>query len=332
MLVLLKCKIVLIHILRKLLLLMKNKCRLCSTESSNTIEVQEMMFGMKESFEYIICDECNSMSLVTIPNNLADYYPENYYSFVKTERGNFKKWISNKKSASNLGDFNLVGFLATLITGKNSNLKAIRMCGANKNTSRVLDIGSGGGFLLDKLRDQGFKNILGIEPYLEKDIQEKGYKIKKETIEGLVESGSKFDIIILSHVFEHFEEPIKSVENMYKLLDTRGALILRTPICPNLTFRKYERHWFQIDAPRNILIPSFSGLKELFLQEGYDLQNYFFDSEGQQFSISQNYKKGIAMFSQKPVPYLQRIYNWLLAKFANLNNIGDQATFIFRKP
>lgn len=311
---------------------MKIKCRLCQKESDNTIEVQEMMFGMNKTFEYNICDSCKSMSLVTIPENLAEYYPDNYYSFIKTEKSKLKNWVSNKKSAHNLGNLNLVGFLATLVNGTNSNLKAIRKCNPNKNTSKIIDIGCGDGFLLDKLNEQGFKNILGIDPYLEKDIQKEDYIIRKETIEGLIASGYKFDIIILSHVFEHFEEPIKSIKNMFKLTEVGGSLILRTPICPNFTFKNYDKHWFQIDAPRHILIPSFEGLKETFTENGFYLQDYFFDSEGQQFSISQNYKKGIPMISQKKASFPEKILNGLLAKYSNFNKMGDQATFIFKKP
>ena len=294
------------------------------------------MYGSDKSFDYLICDNCGSLSLVEIPQNLASYYPKDYYSFMGSENGNFKKWISNKKSANNLGKTSVVGFLVSLVIGKNSNLKAIKICDPNKDTSRILDVGSGGGLFLDKLHEQGFKRIMGIDPFLEKDIVSKDYEIRKMTIEELVDDKRTFDIIILSHVFEHLEEPINSLKDIYKLLDKDGMLILRTPISTSLAFEKFQNDWFQIDAPRHILIPSFSGLVDICKQNGFVLEEHFFDSDANQFLVSENYRKGLTLKSQKSNDFAlkynpKRIYYNLLAKYANYKDNGDQATFVFKK-
>lgn len=315
---------------------MKRECKLCFNESDDILEVEEMMFGLKTSFEYLYCDSCQSLSLMNIPNNMTDYYPRNYYSFVKRSANKFKNWISNRKSANTLGDFSIIGYSVGVLTGRNSNLKAIKICKPDKNTSRILDIGCGDGFLLDKLNGQGFKNLFGIDPYLEKDIQKRDYNIRKESIEGLVREKCKFDIIILSHVFEHFEEPQASLKNIYKLLDRSGFLILRTPMSSSYVFNKYKKDWYQIDAPRHILIPSFLGLKKLCYEVGYELHNYFFDSDSKQFLISANYKKGIPMISQNPTIlktrfYPKGLYYSIFSRILNFKSKGDQATFIFKK-
>lgn len=315
---------------------MKRKCRLCAFESSNTIQVREMMYGSDKSFDYLICDNCGSLSLIEIPQNLASYYPEDYYSFMGSENGNFKKWISNKKSANNLGKTSVIGFLVSLVIGKNSNLKAIKICNPNKDTSKILDVGSGGGLFLDKLNEQGFKRIMGIDPFLEGDVVSKDYEIRKMTIKDLVDDKRTFNIIILSHVFEHLEEPINSLKDIYKLLDKDGMLILRTPISSSLAFEKFQNDWFQIDAPRHILIPSFSGLVDTCKQNGFVLEEHFFDSDANQFVVSENYRKGLTLKSQKSNDFSlkynpKRIYYTLLAKYANYKNNGDQATFVFKK-
>ena len=315
---------------------MKRECKLCFNESDDIIEVEEMMFGFKTCFEYLYCDSCQSLSLINIPNNMVDYYPRNYYSFVKRSANKFKNWISKSKSANTLGDFSIIGCSVRFLTGRNSNLKAIKICKPDKNTSRILDIGCGDGFLLDKLNEQGFKKLFGIDPYLEKEIQKNDYKIRKESVEGLVNEKCKFDIIILSHVFEHFEEPHSSLKNIYKLLESNGALILRSPISSGYAFKKYKKNWYQIDAPRHILIPSFSGLKQMCEKLGFRLQNYFFDSDAKQFLISANYKRGIPMISQntnilKTRFYPKGLYFTIFSRILNLKDKGDQATFIFQK-
>ena len=295
-----------------------------------------MMFGSNTSFEYLICDKCRSLSLINIPDDLASYYPKDYYSFVGTQSSNIKKWISNKKSATNLGQFSVIGALTSVLKGKNSNLAAIKICKPNRKSSKILDVGSGGGLLLDKLNEQGFRNIMGIDPYLEADVKGKEYEIKKMTMEELADRNRTFDIIILSHVFEHLEQPGQGLDSIHKLLDHQGHLILRVPISTSLAFSKFKNNWFQIDAPRHILIPSFSGLVDMCSSKGFELREYFFDSEANQFLVSEQYEKGISMRTQKETGFAKvynprRLYYSFLSIYANHKDLGDQATFIFKK-
>lgn len=315
---------------------MNTKCRLCFAKSEETLYVEEMMFGIKESFEYSICKNCKSLSLIQIPDNIAKYYPENYYSFNEQSTNKLRNWFSLKKCANDLGYTSLAGKLVSLIVGSNSNLHAIRICNPDKEKTSFLDVGCGDGFLLDKLEEQGFTNISGIDPYIGEDIYKPNYKIHKKTIENLVEEKIKFDIIILSHVFEHLEHPKDSLENILKILNPKGYLILRTPMSMCFAYHKYGKNWFQIDAPRHILIPSFTGLKNTCELMGYSLKHYFFDSDSKQFLISQNYKKGIPLIHQKLNIIKTRfspkaIYYGLKARQLNSNNLGDQSTIIFQK-
>ncbi|OYX28466.1 MAG: hypothetical protein B7Z06_01655 [Flavobacteriales bacterium 32-35-8] len=315
---------------------MDTKCRLCFTELEDTFHVEEMMFGIKESFEYSICKNCKSLSLDKIPDNISKYYPENYYSFAEQSSNKLINWVSKKKCANDLGNTSFIGKIIRLIAGRNSNLYAIGLCKPDKDKTSILDVGCGEGYLLDKLDVQGFNSISGIDPYIFEDIHKPNYKIYKKSIEDLVEEKLKFDIIILSHVFEHLEHPKTSLENILKLLNPKGYLILRTPMSMCFAFNKYGKNWFQIDAPRHILIPSFPGLKNICESMGYDLKYYFFDSDSKQFLISENYKKGIPLISQKlnfikTRFYPKAIYFGLKAHKLNTKNLGDQSTIVFQK-
>src|SRR4051794_1943123 len=43
---------------------------------------REMMFGWRDSFAYCECPYCASLHIAQVPEDLARFYPSNYYSLV----------------------------------------------------------------------------------------------------------------------------------------------------------------------------------------------------------------------------------------------------------
>jgi hypothetical protein len=66
---------------------MDNKDKVCSicgnTGGNKTHSVREMMFGMRDVFQYLECGACGCLQLLNIPKDMGKYYPEQYYSFRK---------------------------------------------------------------------------------------------------------------------------------------------------------------------------------------------------------------------------------------------------------
>jgi len=57
-------------------------CRVCNSKiESGPILVKEMMFGFRTEHTYYECSNCEALVIETIPENLGQYYPDNYYSF-----------------------------------------------------------------------------------------------------------------------------------------------------------------------------------------------------------------------------------------------------------
>ena len=119
----------------------------------------------------------------------------------------------------------------------------------NKN-SKILDVGAGPGFLVEKLILEGFPNILGIDKiskgFTENYLIQKKFlkKIKKNknffftTIEKF-ESKKKFDTIFLFSVLEHVENWEKLLLKCIMRLKKNGKLIVN---CPNYS-SFYEPHF-----------------------------------------------------------------------------------------
>lgn len=62
------------------------KCRLCGSEAEHKVyHVKEMFFGTGEEFTYFLCDKCQCMQIMEIPEDLGKFYGNGYYSFGKPD-------------------------------------------------------------------------------------------------------------------------------------------------------------------------------------------------------------------------------------------------------
>ncbi len=295
-----------------------------------------MMFGTKHVFQYLVCNDCASLTLQNIPENLGDYYPNDYYSFVEEKQNGFKNWVKFKVEEYSLGKNSFLGSLFSIFFGLDANFKAIEKCNPNKETTKILDVGCGGGILLHKLRKQGFTKLYGVDPYIANDIITKDIVIKKASLTDLLVDDEKYDVIMMSHVLEHMESPNQQLQEVQQLLNENGRLIIRVPISSSHAFEKFRNNWFQIDAPRHLFIPSLRGMNRLSVNQNLRVQDVFFDSMAIQFTASQNYAKGIPLKDQANLPLFKRfspkrLYYSFVSRKLNKLQKGDQATFIFSK-
>ena len=100
--------------------------------------------------------------------------------------------------------------------------KYIRDFKLNKKKSYIIDIGSNDGVALKPFLDQGFKNILGIEPA--KNLAKLANKNKIKTFNGFLlkknlrKIKKNADLILASNVFAHSDKLHEMAECMFKLL------------------------------------------------------------------------------------------------------------------
>lgn len=137
----------------------------------------------------------------------------------------------------------------------------------DKNLS-VLDVGSGYGQKLEILTELGFSDFLGVEKNdeLVKQGKEKGLNIvgMEEFTERYGEV--KFDIILMSHIIEHFqyEDLIKFLEFYLERLKVNGHLVVVTPVMNPYFFNDFDH--VKPYAP--------TGIIQVFGQEKLQFQQY----------------------------------------------------------
>lgn len=196
-------------------------CRICKTkEEMQTYIVREMMWNTRDEFEYFVCPNCNCLQISEIPSDLEKYYGENYYSF---------QLEANQNSI----------FSSNVV-----------------NSDKILDVGCGTGRWLFERASEGYDNLYGIEPYIDKDID---YGNRVHIMKGTildVEGDNTFDLIRMGDSLEHMENPVEVLKKARELLKEDGYIAINIPIFPNIAFNMFGTNWFQIDAPRHIFIPS----------------------------------------------------------------------------
>ena len=318
---------------------MNNVCRICSSSKNQNYIAKEMMFGTRDQFNYFQCDDCRCLQIETIPENIADYYPGDYYSFRRYDGkkfngpgGKLNRFIFNY-SIFHRGPVQL--FLEWLVNPvKYSQLLSILKV---SKESRILDVGCGNGeAFLYPLAEIGFKNLLGCDPYLEADIK---YANGLEIINSEVFTiEKKWNFIFYHHSFEHIGNPKDHLIKVHSILEDQGFCILRIPTSSSYLWEHYKTDWYQLDAPRHFYLHSIESIKILARESGFDLQEVIFDSTYHQFMHSEDIKNGFPM-NQQPKPagieYLKRKrekmkYRKLIRKL-NADKRGDQAIFILKK-
>jgi len=297
-------------------------CKICGNVHNNSIYLaKERLLNMRDEFPYLECANCYALQIVETPGNLSKYYPAEYYSFRKPKFGFTLNpivfYLKKSLLRHYLKKFDPVGALISLFL---PHPFAWMKPGLLSFNSAILDIGCGSGRVIQSMQRSGFKNLTGIDPFLEKDLQNSAsLKILKKD---LFEMTGQYDFIMLHHAFEHMDHPEKVLGKIRDLLKPAGKLLIRIPVANAYAWRKYRTHWFALDAPRHLFLHTPHSMHLLARQAGLTIDRIGYDSSFVQFASSEKYLRDIpysddfSMFSKKQMRDFSR-------EAARLNSIGD---------
>jgi SAM-dependent methyltransferase len=286
------------------------------------------------------CASCGCMQLQNIPADLGKYYPnEGYYSFNLGLDVRQKADTLRKIKASYLiyGKNKLLGSLLSIGYKVPDYYSWIKNAGISYNDA-VLDVGTGNGSLLLNLFKIGFTNLTGIDPFIEKDKQYGAINIYKKSV---FETDGQFDLIMLHHAFEHMDEPLKVLQQLYKLVKKGKCVLIRTPVMGMYSWEKYGVNWMDLDAPRHIIIHSLKSMQLLATQAGFELRKVEFDGNYMSLIGSDQYAKDIALPDTNSYMVNKEASGYSKADIEQFKSINqqnnkdsraDQAAFYLFKP
>lgn len=309
-------------------------CKICGNKEGNVAyKVKEMMFGWREEFTYIQCPLCGCLQLVDIPADLSRYYPDNYYSMhLPYNQKSFTQRIITfvvvsllNLRLSRIGISNYWGIFFTSYY----KYPWMQKQWIHKNAS-VIDIGCGNGALLYRMKQCGFKHLMGCDSYIKETVTyDNGLTIYKKDI---FEIQGCFDFIMLHHSFEHMADPHRVLAHLAGLVSPKGFILIRIPVVDSYAWREYGVDWFQIDAPRHLFIHSVKSILYLAEQHGLELEHLFYDSTFKQLAISEKYRRNVALVEEGGT--FSWVEKWKFKRKAielNILHDGDMACFLLRK-
>lgn len=315
-------------------------CRICgNTEGNQRHTAREMMHGRREAFDYIECVTCGCLQIAEVPGNLADYYDDNYYSLTPRLDAEFADpHLRAERGRSVRRLLTLPGLLASRVSHKDMRrpLWSLRRLGLSHD-SRVLDVGCGVARLLYLLHLAGWRESLGIDPFLQNDIHYKSGPTVRRTI--LEEVEGRWDAIMFHHSFEHIPDPLATLKAVAARLTPQGTCLLRIPVADSRAWRIYGTDWVQLDAPRHLFLFTRASLDILARQAGLKVTAVDCDSYDFQFWGSEQYRQGIPLFSEgsyrwgsgAPIFPAEQIARWQQeSERLNRTGEGDQAAFYLK--
>jgi len=312
---------------------MRSNCGICTASETLThYEVREMMFGTGEPFPYFQCGSCGCLQLAEVPDDLSRFYPDQYYAYSthhsqsRGVRGRLR-WERNRYAFFRRG---LVGgILAAVAPYPHGGAHAWLSRNGLSRSARILDVGCGSGMLLHDLGAQGYRNLLGADPFIEREISFEGGRILKAPIQ---EVQGEFDLIMFHHSLEHMPDQVGVLEAARARLAPDGECLVRIPIVSSFAWEHYREHWVQIDAPRHLFIHSIESMRLAAQAAGLEVVEIQYDSTELQFVGSELYRRGLplsardANFSRREVRAYQK-----QAERLNKAGRGDSAAFFLRR-
>lgn len=241
-------------------------CRICGGLTlAPPYVVRERMYGSREPFDYRRCEGCGSLSIVDVPADLSRHYPADYYSFAPQATVGIVDRVKQWRDAGHLPHaLGLRRRFAGL--APNGSLEWLPRL-QTPLEARILDVGTGGGGLLRQLAAIGYRNLVGIDPFLSERaaVQQHGFSISRESLEGLAERVSRaeverFDLVMLHHVIEHHERPPELLRAARRVLAPGGRVLVRTPLADSWAAEYYGQFWVQHDAPRHLALFTSRGM------------------------------------------------------------------------
>jgi SAM-dependent methyltransferase len=293
------------------------------------------MFGLREPFRYFECARCGCLYIDRIPEDLSRFYPDGYYAHAPLRDFALKSYVKKRWLEHHGGRPNILGWALTRLRGVPWFPESLRRV---SRTAAVLDVGCGTGLMLLQLRDAGFRDLTGVDPYIERDLHYRGgVAVLKRPLADLARV---YDVVMLHHSFEHVEDPLETLRDLSRLVAPGAAVLIRMPVARCHAWDLFGTDWVQIDAPRHLIVHSEESMRILAGTAGFEVTEVVYDSTAFQFWGSVQYQHDIPLWSERSYvvnpgrsPFsAAQIRAWEHeAEALNAAGRGDQACFYLRK-
>ncbi|GEM_PF-477056 len=295
-------------------------CRVCSSQNQHECLLAKDVNQAKSdtSFFYYCCNDCRSVFLDPVPDNLGFYYGQDYPAYA----------VKNSKSVEKK-----LNFL------EREKLKIVKR---HVSSGRLVEVGPAAGRFLSVASRAGY-DVLGIEQDVGcfehiKNVLCLGVKQSDKPADELALLTDSCDVIVAWHVIEHLQDLRGFVSSAAKALrQPYGVIIISAPNPEALSLKLFGYCWVHLDAPRHLtLIPLFA-LDRLMAAHGLERVGCVFDDAVGLLLNKTGWQGSLANFSrQKKIcprlltRLLGRMLAILMAFFDRIHRNGAAYTATYK--
>jgi SAM-dependent methyltransferase len=269
-------------------------------------QLREMLFGTRERFDYLRCPNCGALRIANVPDDLGRHYPSAYYDGdvgdvlapLPRPRSPLARVAGQSRDRALLlrrGRRLARGLerWAPPVSNEVRRASAFsRRAGLRSFDDPILDVGCGRRALnLANLRKVGFRDLLGIDPFLDSDTEFAGIPLRRRSVD---EQEGFFQAVMFHHSFEHVPDPEATLRAAAGLLRDRGVILVRTPAMGTWFWEQYGSDWWELDAPRHLWIHTPASLEILGRRAGLALADVVWDSTYLEVIASEQIARDIA--------------------------------------
>jgi SAM-dependent methyltransferase len=209
------------------------ECLLCGAQMLNNVRggvKTKTQKGYQEFELYSIyhCPSCNTSFSLPRPDTDAIY--QLIYENGNKVPGYNRYWkyydeIKNQR--------NPIGYLANLEPAYWALIHTLKKTLNVSKEANILEIGSGLGYTTYALRKDGYCNAVGLDisqKAVDEATKEFGaFYICADAYKYAKETSRKYEVIFMTEVIEHIENPVELIKNLISLLAKGGTLVMTTP-------------------------------------------------------------------------------------------------------
>jgi SAM-dependent methyltransferase len=264
-----------------------------------------MLFGTRERFGYLRCLGCGAMRIATVPSDLARHYPPEYYDGGGDENAEAPRrgspLVALAGAASDRAILlgrrrRLARWLRRWAPPVDADVRRAsaftRRAGLQSFDDPILDVGCGRRATnLTNLRKVGFRQLLGIDPFLEGDGEFDGVPLRRRSLE---EQSGSFQAITFHHSFEHVPDPEATLVAAAQRLRPGGVVLIRTPVMGTWFWERFGTAWWELDPPRHLWVHTQASLDILARRAGLALFDVVWDSSYLELIASEQIRRDVA--------------------------------------
>jgi SAM-dependent methyltransferase len=209
-------------------------CPLCGAAGRPAFTTTDRNRGVEDrTFSYLRCIACATLFLHDVPDDLARFYPPDYFSLPTLAQ------------------------LREQAAGERYRLEAVL---PHATAGRLTEIGPGNGIFAVQAKDAGFDTAVvemdaGAADYLRDVVGVEA--VRSDTPEDVLPQMPPSRVIAMWHVLEHLPHPMAALRAAADNLQDGGILLIAVPNPSSFGMKVLRGRWPHVDAPRHLtLIPS----------------------------------------------------------------------------